>query len=118
MQNIFVYGSLRPGMYNANHIKSLNHISSHVVHGYDLYSLGSYPGILQGSRSLVVDLIEVSQEDYEGIHRMEIGAGYAEVDITIDGVQGKLYPYMGFTNPNNLIKNGDWVDFITKKQNL
>jgi gamma-glutamylcyclotransferase (GGCT)/AIG2-like uncharacterized protein YtfP len=111
---VFVYGSLRPGEYNYSRFKEyyndeINHVKKAEIKGYDLYSLGSYPGIVKGNNKLIGDILEVSNEVKNALDNMEFGAGYTEEFINIDGIECSIYVYEGGVNKNNLVKSGDWV---------
>lgn len=117
---LLVYGSLRAGAYNytrfqnifgKNNYKKLDQVT---IKGFDLYDLGSYPGIKSGTESstLVCDIIECSQSCYDAIVSMEVGAGYEVYNLNVDG---KLYPifvYKGSIDPRKRIKEGDWVKYL------
>lgn len=109
MHNIITYGSLRKGEYNFNSFPSAKHIKTTTIKGWDLYSLGPYPGVKPGEGTLTVDVIQVNNKDYEYIRNMELGAGYDEIDIKVEDVEGKFYPFNGIVNQENLVENGDWL---------
>lgn len=118
MKKILVYGSLRNGMYNNSRIFGSNRepIETIVMEGYDLYSLGSYPAIKKGDNKVVMELLEVSEEEYERIERMELGAGY----ITEYSEEYKAYFWVykdayDFLKTKKPIESGDWVQYLTDK---
>jgi len=110
---ILVYGSLRKGEYNYKHFESgLEFLDTLILTGYNLYSLGSYPGIKKTkdkTRTLEVDLFKVTDYNIgEGIDKMELGANYyIENILTAFGV-AKLYVYNGNINNSLLVKSGNW----------
>jgi gamma-glutamylcyclotransferase (GGCT)/AIG2-like uncharacterized protein YtfP len=122
-KNIAVYGSLRLGEYNHRHFASgLKHLGTTTINGFKLYSLGSYPGINPGDKEdeLVVDVFEADEPTFNGIHRMELGAGYhaeeKEFNIGDSSVNAIIYVYDTdlsgerneyFNTP--LVKHGDWT---------
>lgn len=111
MHKIAVYGSLRIGEYNFKRMElfgEINHISTTTVQGWDLFSLGPYPGIKPGAGTIVVDLLECDDRVYQYIYGMEIGAGYIEREINIDGELYKIYEYTGGTW-TEAIPTGDWL---------
>lgn len=111
MQNLFVYGSLRKGHYNFDSFPSAKYISTHNIKGWDLYALhgGAYPGVVPGDNSLEVDLIQVNDQDYDRIKRMELGAGYLEIELDIEGVKGKFYPYKHSVTTK--VESGNWNNY-------
>ena len=109
MQRAYVYGSLRKGHYNFKSFSGISYIKTTKLKGWDLFSLGSYPGIKPGKGTLVVDLVEMDNATYKQVLKMELGAGYSEIDITIDGISGKFFPYN--YNLTELVPSGDWSDY-------
>jgi gamma-glutamylcyclotransferase (GGCT)/AIG2-like uncharacterized protein YtfP len=119
MKRICVYGSLRVGEYNYNYFKSrygedMKYIRTVMLEGYKLYSLGSYPGIKesQGVETLLVDILEVSEDLYYSITEMELGAGYSCKQLNIDGIDTTLYVYEGPVSDKNLVESGDWSNYL------
>lgn len=76
---IAVYGSLRRECYNFGILDDDNtkYLGDGVISSFALYSLGSYPAIIPDvSKSVVVEVYDVSKEVYSIITCMELGAGY------------------------------------------
>ena len=90
---VAVYGSLRKNHYNFNACGEQKYIKTLQLNGYDLFSLGSYPGIVPGKGTLTVELHEVDEDTLRTIRHMELGAGYREENINIDGKNAALYIY-------------------------
>lgn len=112
MHKIITYGSLRKGEYNFDRFPSAKHIKTTTIQGWDLFSLhsGMYPGVKESKNSnLTVDIIEVDAKDYNNIRAMELGAGYSEIELEVENVKGKFYPYLGVVQNTNIIKSGDWL---------
>lgn len=116
MDKIFVYGSLRAGMYNQRHFADgMKHIDTKTIKGFDLYSLGAYPYVVETEEGgeLTIDVMEVTPEAKARIDRMEKGAGYYLKDIEVDGIKGTIY-LMEQPIPNTQkVESGDWVKFKT-----
>ena len=109
---IAVYGSLREGMYNRRGFNTLKTTGNHRISGYKMRSLGGYPYIYPSERgSVVVELCEVENDDYNSIRMMELGAGYEEVTETIGGVDYIIYVYNRDDDRHDLIVDGDWVKY-------
>lgn len=109
---IVVYGSLRKGAYNYNRMKmfgDIEYIKTTTLEGWDLYSLGPYPGIKQGNGTIVVDLLEVDNTVYNYILAMEQGAGYKEETVIIEDEDYKIYVYQGNVW-TEAIPTGDWLN--------
>lgn len=117
---ILTYGSLRKGEYNYERFRQyfkngLNHVDTVIIKGFDLYDLGSYPGIKisdDPEKELTVDIMGCSQECYDSIQRMELGAGYSNYPVNINGEDITIYLYHGYTQENRLVKHGDWSKYL------
>lgn len=124
MRKILVYGSLRKGEYNYESFKrrhgdGFNYLGTTKVKGFNLYSLGSYPGITESEdpeKELVVDIMECDDDCYNSIYRMEIGAGYRTQEVIVDGEPMNIYLYLG--RPTRLVESGDWSQFLKSKKEL
>jgi len=114
--NVLLYGSLRKGNYNYERFmdyfpKGLEFKSTTTIKGFDLYDLGSYPGIKKSDdpeKVLVVDIMTCSDDCFNSINRMELGAGYSAETVMIDETPYTIYLYEGRVNPSRLVATGDW----------
>lgn len=122
---IAVYGSLREGQYNYERFKNhfeegLEYIETTTILGFDLFDLGSYPGIRYSdnpNQELTVDILCCNSECATLINRMELGANYYEEKIKVDVIECSIYIYDGFTF--NLVESGNWSEYLkAKKFNL
>ena len=127
MSKAIVYGSLREGMYNAASFQrtygtGYNKIGEATLEGYKLFSLGTYPFVsesLATSDELKVDIYECSEECFDSIDRMELGAGYETRDINVidnEGVshEGRIYVMTGMNEESyTQVEDGDWVNYKT-----
>lgn len=117
----YFYGSLRNGEYNCNSFKRMYGDDNFVyqqtldIEGFALYSLGSYPAIIptEGA-TLIVDEFLVSQDAFNGVRRMELGAGYQE--MIIDGAY--IYHFTEQDKPyvGELVTHGDWSQYLRDKR--
>lgn len=81
MKKIAVYGSLKKGRYNHYMLSDSEHIDNIKIKG-TLYSCGSYPAIIEdGDNYYDAEVYRVSEDVYENVKGMELGAGYKEVKI-------------------------------------
>jgi len=109
---IAVYGSLRTGCYNRRGFNSMKTLDVVNIEGYKMHSLGSYPYIIEDKGySVKVELCECNDIDYKYIRSMELGAGYTEKDIEVNGETYKLYVYNNHFESSPLVETGDWVEF-------
>lgn len=120
---IGVYGSLRKGEYNferfveaygTTNIKVLS--EGVVIEGYNLYNLGPYPAITKGDNNLTIDVLSVSENVYNSIRAMELGAGYNEESIKIPRYNDvKIYTFKEGSFPKErLVESGNWSEFLKK----
>lgn len=88
---IAVYGSLKSGHYNNPMIMSGKLLFKDTIMG-TMYSLGSYPAfVFDGYDKHEVEVWEVSEQVYDRVVDMEIGAGYDIKSITLSGVQAEVF---------------------------
>lgn len=81
MKTIAVYGSLKKGRYNHSFLSEMKMIGTTTVKG-TLYRVSSYPALVdEGENEYDAEVYEVDEYIYERIKRMEIGAGYKEVEV-------------------------------------
>lgn len=121
-KKIAVYGSLRNGEYNCVRFQNyfpnqLEYQKTVTILGYDLFDLGSYPGIKVSedpNKELVVDLFNCSEPCFKTIDGMEKGANYSSKTITINGEEYTIYIYNGRTN--TLVESGDWSKYLSHEQ--
>lgn len=77
---IAVYGSLKKGKHNHRIIEEEDFIGTTSVRG-TLYSLGSYPALVEGSEEEhLAEVYSVSDSRYQTIRNMELRSGYKEVE--------------------------------------
>jgi len=69
---IFVYGSLKKGFYNHNiYLEDVEYIGTGVIDGYDMYSLGKFPAIVEGNGVVYGELYKVTEEELSAIDMLE-----------------------------------------------
>jgi gamma-glutamylcyclotransferase (GGCT)/AIG2-like uncharacterized protein YtfP len=84
--------------------------------GFDLFNLGSYPGVKLSenkNQPLTIDVLECGEACFNSINAMELGAGYYAHNITIDEHKCVIYIYRG--NPTDKVEHGDWSKYIQEK---
>ncbi len=80
LKKIAVYGSLKKGKYNHSILESSKFLGKTQVTG-TLYTLGAYPALCgSGNNKYEAEVYEVSDEVFDLIDRMELGAGYKRVE--------------------------------------
>lgn len=116
-----VYGSLREGAYNYDRFvqyygkEAFKKRSTEVIKGFDLYSLGPYPGIKQGEGPLTVDVFDCNEKVAEQIRRMEEGANYSALEVETSQGPATIWLYNGKVSEQNQVENGDWISWLQKK---
>ena len=125
--NCLFYGSLRQGEYNQQYFDKgdFNFLQTVIIEGYKLYSLGSYPGIKKTGKkedTIICDAVIINNKElFNSIDRMELGAGYSRetVKVTLDDgntLDFILYPYEGNVRALDLVKSGDWSEFLKEEK--
>lgn len=115
--NLFAfYGSLRRGMENYEPLKEYLHYHYHTwLHGYQLYSLGTYPFAYRTdspSDKILVEVFEINhQPTIDTIHKIEMDAGYFLDTILIDSQPVNIYLYADKAD-YPFVFGGDWVQFF------
>jgi len=84
---LLVYGTLKKGYYNHDtFLSTAKYLGERKVHGYTLYSLGSYPTAVKEKDSYINgELYEVDNNTMHSILWMERGAGY-DIEIVDDDI--------------------------------
>lgn len=112
---VLAYGTLRVGQNNFWHyFGDSKHIKTITLDGFDMYTRGGYPVIIEGSGSIVCDLLEVTDGQFNRANLMEVGAGYTPRIIGVSGKE-EIEAYLWVYDPLAKmipIKDGDWVEYI------
>jgi len=127
MHRVAVYGSLRKGMGNhriLNGAKYLGRFDTKPV--FNLYSLGSYPGIKpKGRSSIVMEVYEVDDEGLKKVDRLEGYNSESNVNdfynrVSINTPFGLAYTYLYVPSIENeeIVDSGDWVQYVTEEVQL
>jgi gamma-glutamylcyclotransferase (GGCT)/AIG2-like uncharacterized protein YtfP len=109
------YGSLKSGMYNFDRFGkgTQKYVKTVKLDGYELYNLGAYPGLTKGKGKVTFELHEVDDKAFEHIKQMELGAGYREETVNVDGIPATLYIYenkYGRLTDKDKVESGNWVE--------
>jgi gamma-glutamylcyclotransferase (GGCT)/AIG2-like uncharacterized protein YtfP len=119
---VAVYGSLRQDLHNHHYLvtsKFLGEFDTEPL--FDLYSLGSYPGLVEnGSTSIKMEVYAVEKDT---LNRLDMLEGYREGDndnyynrVVIDSPYGECYTYI-YNYPLNKafkVESGDWKKHSSK----
>lgn len=119
VQDFAFYGSLRKGMYNYDkYYNDLNYLFSARLSGYKLFSLGSYPSAVKthlSEHAIAVDVFRIITKSTRTlIHKIEMDAGYYFELIEFRNYRLGIY-LMEKMDDSNIVKGGDWVDYLSKQ---
>lgn len=117
---IAVYGSLRKGEYNYNSFKRMygddyEYIKTSSILGYNIYDLGSYPGLKVSQNPddrVIIDIMKCSKECFNSINRMELGAGYSTIKVKDESSDDTYLAYLYEYPCNKLVLSGDWSKYL------
>lgn len=110
---IAAYGTLRPGLYNFNRF-DLKPVKTVRIKGFKLFDLGPYPYVIESEdpdASIVVDILETDEYEYEKITRMEIYAGYEAKQIDIEGIECTIYTFPKQVINTTEVTDGDYKSY-------
>jgi len=121
---VFVYGSLKKGFHNNRVLGDAQLVGTGNIDGYDMYSLGGYPGIVVGSGNVKGEVYEITDKHLPWLDRLE---GYSEnwkpddcmylrqrVTVDMDQpypddlLQAWVYIYNGDVSRRKKIEDGVW----------
>lgn len=120
-----VYGTLRLNQGNYDwclkNKKGVEHLETKTIQGYDMYSVGGFPGIKPGNGSIVVDVFEVNNKEVE--RSLDGLEGYRSYDESSSmylkrKTEDDEFIYIWNRGISNLteIPEGDWVEFKENKE--
>lgn len=100
--HIFVYGTLMTGQPNHDaFLKGSCKIADGWITGYEMYDLGSFPGIKEGEGQVFGEVYSVTDEELEQIDWLEgEGSLYLRIPVTVNtdderSIQAAAYEYNG-----------------------
>ena len=117
MHRIFVYGTLMAGEYNHKLISSQKREGEGSIRGFDLYSLGRYPGIRPSEHADHVVYGEVYLVDDSTLEQVNILEGEGSLyilqhaEVTMDDgseVTAGVYVYNHDCPESSRIHSGSW----------
>lgn len=117
------YGSLRNDGYNAKRMISIfgsdeyKLIKQENIKGFKLYDTKwGFPAVVttHDSSEVVMEVFNVSDRVAEYIKAMEIGAGYEEAIVMMDGEAHTIYIYSTTKEQFVHIPEGDWIKYLNK----
>lgn len=89
--NIFVYGTLMKGQSNHNYfLYKSKFLGTGKISGYEMYDLGSFPGIIPGNGTVEGEVYNVTDYELQAINRLEgEGSLYIKTRVNVKMDNGK-----------------------------
>ncbi len=111
---LLVFGSLRKNSkrgYNYNRFGegSQKYIKDVILDGFEMFDLKYYPAICKGQGKIKCELHTVEDQAYTEIYHMEIGAGYSELKLPVEGVEASIFVWPAERLQDKpKVESGDW----------
>jgi len=125
MNKVAVYGSLREGFGNHRILEGSEKLGTHWVPGYEMFSLGAFPGVRKGHTHVFTEVYEVDNKTMERLDRLEGYSGKSETNFydrtTVSTPHGDAYMYT-LENyryaDSDLVESGNWKGYKPKLKDL
>ena len=89
-RNVFVYGTLMNGETNNHYLENSKFSGMATIEGYEMYSMGGYPAIIDGDGIIIGELYQVPNIDIPSIDMLEgEGSLYIKRCETVTDSKGK-----------------------------
>jgi len=119
MNKVFVYGTLKRGHYNHRLLVDSDYVGDGSIEGFDIYDLGCYPGVVQGTRTVHGEVFSVTDDVLrhldclEGYNKTSPEQGLynkqtTSVQVGDTSHEALVYTYNGCTASDMLIGEGTW----------
>lgn len=110
---IAVYGTLKKGFGNNSLLRNEVFVRNDTVSGFDMYSLGGFPGIIPSPEAKTPVVVEVYDVSEHALKRLDMLEGhphfYERTKVTLDsGDEASLYIYRHEVNHLNKVESGNW----------
>jgi len=114
MPKLFVYGTLRKEECRNSLLKECHFIGYACARGFNLYDLGSYPGMISGNSEVIGEVYEIPEELFQELDEIE-GTPYLYkrelINVILEDYSPLLaytYIYNGEVKSDTFIPSGDW----------
>lgn len=67
----FVYGTLMKNRRNHGYLKDSTYIGDGAIDGYEMYDLGTYPGIVAGNGTVLGEVYQITEETEKRLDYLE-----------------------------------------------
>lgn len=117
---LFVYGTLRAGHRMSRNLglDGTSPVTANVtVDGFQMFDLGSFPGIIPGKGQVTGDIFDVDPKYLPGLDSYEgVPYLYRRETIEVPG-HGSVFTYVYNTNstPHRRVEQGDWNDYVRQQ---
>tara|TARA_R110001632_G_scaffold188482_4_gene308935 strand:- start:12339 stop:12722 length:384 start_codon:yes stop_codon:yes gene_type:complete len=125
INKVAVYGSLREGFGNHRILEGSDKLGTHWVPGYEMFSLGAFPGVRKGNTHVFTEVYEV---DADTMRRLDILEGYGgeseanfydRTEVNTPYGDAFMYTLEGHRyKQSELVDSGNWAHFKTKLKDL
>lgn len=109
MKTVFVYGSLKKGFGNHRFLSDQEMLGKGYVEGFEMYSLGRFPGIKEGQGRVVGELYRVDEDTFRALDRLEGHPVMYQRQLNLvttdegDKVEAWVYVYQGNPSDDELV---------------
>ena len=107
---LFVYGSLKAGFGNNRHLGESKFIGTDKFKGGVMYSLGYYPGVVDGNGVIHGEVYRISSKTLDRLDRLEGHPNFYErraVKLE-SGKNAMMYFYRGQVAHRDAVPDGNW----------
>ena len=122
---VAVYGSLREGFGNHRILEGSEKLGTHWVPGYEMFSLGAFPGVRKGHTHVFTEVYAVDKPTMERLDLLEGYRGEGERNfydrVEVDTPHGKAYMYTlegDDYKQSDLVESGNWAHWKAKLKDL
>ena len=111
-----VYGTLKKGFGNHHFLRNAVFEGTYELQGYDMYSLGCFPGIKKGEGTITIEVYHIDEDMLENIDMLEgydreegARSFYLRREINIQGMPTFIYIFNHSLGANPmLVESGNW----------
>lgn len=116
MNKVAVYGSLRKGLGNHRVLGESKLIGKEWIPNYEMFSLGSFPGIRDGKGAIYVEIYEVDSDTLERLDTLEgyhaknsVNNFYDKEEVSTKFGDALIYTLQGERYKRSpIVSSGNW----------